>query len=624
MCPVCTNVWVRDLGNYRYPVEKIGKCPTQYGKEDPRRAIDVSLNPRIQERGMELDISSLQYLILSRKERMYLGLDFSTQQAKAIIINDNLAVLQEVAVQYDSDLPEYSLGGVYGDTELPISQYPHIGLAGLVQRHTEHDIWYQFDVSAGEKNIGWCHQDTDGVTVTVPTIMWVKALDILLEKLKMTGIDFTSIVSVSGTGQQHGSVYWNKNAHKTLQNLDPDKFLHHQFQGCFSIRNSPVWMDSSTTKQCRALEHSLGGAQTLTDITGSSAFERFTGNQIAKLHETMLDAYNKTERISLVSSFVASLFLGDYAPIDMSDGSGMNLLNIHTKNWSEECLNGCAPDLRLKLGEVVPSSSIIGDISPYFVERYGFPEDCDVIAFTGDNPSSLAGMRLQEGDIAVSLGTSDTLFVWIREPHPSVEGHIFINPVDESQYMGLLCFKNGSLTRERIRDDIAEGSWDLFNELLNATPRGNFGNIGLYYDSPEIIPARVVGDYTFNKINERVSSYSKEVEVRAVVEGQFLRTEVLEFMVYMCLGADSKVLVTGGASQNTALIQVLSDIFNCCVYSLEVVNSACLGSAYRAKHGLLQCAAGDQISFAEIVQDAPNYRLVAEPNKDAVEVSMNS
>ncbi|KAG1659235.1 Secreted protein acidic and rich in cysteine [Nymphon striatum] len=43
MCPVCTNVWVRDLGNYRYPVEKIGKCPTQYGKEDPRFNMNVIL-----------------------------------------------------------------------------------------------------------------------------------------------------------------------------------------------------------------------------------------------------------------------------------------------------------------------------------------------------------------------------------------------------------------------------------------------------------------------------------------------------------------------------------------------------------------------------------------------------
>ncbi|KAG1681904.1 Choline O-acetyltransferase [Nymphon striatum] len=43
MCPACTNVSVRDLGNYRYPVEKIGECPTQYGKKDPRFAARLML-----------------------------------------------------------------------------------------------------------------------------------------------------------------------------------------------------------------------------------------------------------------------------------------------------------------------------------------------------------------------------------------------------------------------------------------------------------------------------------------------------------------------------------------------------------------------------------------------------
>lgn len=54
--------------------------------------------------------------------------------------------------------------------------------------------------------------------------------------------------------------------------------------------------------------------------------------------------------------------------------------------------------------------------------------------------------------------------------------------------MALLCFKNGSLTRERIRRDFANSSWSIFNELLDSTPRGNFGNIGFYFDLWEIIP----------------------------------------------------------------------------------------------------------------------------------------
>lgn len=70
------------------------------------------------------------------------------------------------------------------------------------------------------------------------------------------------------------------------------------------------------------------------------------------------------------------------------------------------------------------------------MEHFGFSPDCKVVAFTGDNPASLAGMRLDEGDIAVSLGTSDTLMLWLKTPRPALEGHIFVNPVD-SKYLVL-------------------------------------------------------------------------------------------------------------------------------------------------------------------------------------------
>lgn len=507
----------------------------------------------------------------SNEEKLYLGFDFSTQQLKAIAINDELIVTNEAIVHFDSELPEF-------------------------------------------RTHGGVHKNQDGLTVTAPPIMWIKALDIILEKLKVSGIDFSQVAAISGTAQQHGSIYWKKDALDILSKLESSKFLHNQLQSCFSIRDSPVWMDSSTSTECRNLEEIIGGPQKLANITGSRAYERFTGNQIAKIYKKRKEAYKNTERISLVSSFAASLFLGKYAPIDISDGSGMNLLNINTQTWSEECMEACAPDLFEKLGEPVPSYTSLGNISTYFVDRYGFSSECKVIAFTGDNPASLAGMRLKKGDIALSLGTSDTVFLWLEKPQPDLEGHIFCNPVDSTAFMALLCFKNGSLTRERISNECAEGSWNLFNELLESTPRGNFGNIGMYFDLMEIIPP-IVGDYRFNKLNQQVSRFSKEVEVRALIEGQFLSKRVHAEKLGYTTGKTSKVLVTGGASANKSIIQVLADVFNAPVYIQEFRNSACLGSAYRAKHGLIKTS-----SFAEIVEIGPEFQLAANPMKDASEI----
>ena len=95
--------------------------------------------------------------------------------------------------------------------------------------------------------------------------------------------------------------------------------------------------------------------------------------------------YNETERISLISSFLASLFIGDYAPIEFGDGSGMNMLNIHEKTWDQNILNIIAPNLRDKLGEAVPPDTKIGVIATYWCEKYGFIPDCEVYAFSGDN-----------------------------------------------------------------------------------------------------------------------------------------------------------------------------------------------------------------------------------------------
>ena len=101
----------------------------------------------------------------------------------------------------------------------------------------------------------------------------------------------------------------------------------------------------------------------------------------------------------------------------------------------------------------------------------------------------------------------------------------------------------------------------------------------------------ISGDFRFNKFNEKVARFSKEVEVRACVEGQFIRLRAhAENLGFVCPPHNSnknepRILATGGASTNTSLLQVLADVFNCSVYVHSRPNSAAIGSALIAKYG---------------------------------------
>ncbi|XKL59126.1 hypothetical protein PGB90_000142 [Kerria lacca] len=516
--------------------------------------------------------------MVSEEEKMYLGFDFSTQQLKAFVVDDNLRVLFEEFVEFDSALPEFRTQ------------------KGIIQSKDK--------------------------SITSPTIMWVKAVDILLDKLQIIGADLGKVVAISGSAQQHGTVYWQKGSEAVMQSLDPSSFLHTQLASCFTVPNSPIWMDSSTTEYCRKLESAVGGSEELAKITGSVAYERFSGPQIAKIAHTKKIAYDNTERISLVSSFGASLFLGKYAPIDFSDGSGMNLLDIRKKCWNSKCLEACAPNLCGKLGKLVPSDEVLGYINPYYVERFAFNPNCRVVSFTGDNPASLIGMCLKSNEIAVSLGTSDTIFMWLEDAKLLTEGHILINPLQPDNYMAMLCFKNGSLIREKIRNSMADRSWEEFSKLLERTPRGNFGNMGLFYDEIEIIP-RISGEFRFDKMDNPVKKFSSaETEIRALIEGQFVAKRAHAEELGFHIDSVSKILATGGASNNKAIVQVLADVFNTPVYTLKEANSASLGGAYLAKQGIRdrEKHSDPVLYFQEITSKVSLPTLFCTPYNDSKEI----
>jgi xylulokinase len=369
-------------------------------------------------------------------------------------------------------------------------------------------------------------------------------------------------------------VYLNASAAVALGALDPERPLVDQVEPMLSRSVSPIWMDSSTGTQCRESAAAVGGDASLAQHTGSRAFERFTGPQIRKFATDEGEAYAATDRIHLVSSFLASLLAGRHAPIDPGDGSGMNLMDLKSATWWGAAVAATASGLAAKLPPLAPASSVVGPLAAYWQKRYGFPA-ARVIVWSGDNPCSLIGTGLvREGRIAVSLGTSDTVFGLMREPRvdSTGTGHVFGSPTGE--FMGLTCFKNGSLARERVRQQW-KLTWDEFSAILASTPAGNGGRILLPWFEPEITPP--VSEPGIRRYG--LDADDRDGHVRGVIEAQMMAMAL--HSAWMGVDVDT-IHATGGAAANRDILQVMADVFDADVYQFEVRNSASLGAALRA------------------------------------------
>lgn len=484
---------------------------------------------------------------------MFIGIDCSTQSFKLQVINENRDIQTEVILNYDEDLPQYKT------------------VNGVI-RHNDH---------------GFDH-------ISTPTLLFIEAFELSLSKLKEK-FDLSKIKAISGSGQQHGSVWWkcgSENLLKSMNELDVNIKLLDHFNSSFSKQLSPIWMDASTATECREItecDYIGGAAQKLASITGSHAYERFTGPQIKHVFKHDPEIYENTERISLISSFLPSLLIGNYCPIDLSDGSGMNMLNINTLKWDTELLNVIAPGLEQKLGEPAKKDEEFRFISKYWCKKYGFSPECQIHIFSGDNPCSLIGLGLNKaGDIGISLGTSDVLFAVTKNPTPSgTEGSILLHPEDSQNYMMMLVYKNGATTRKFIKDSVHENDpkWTKFNESILSTPVGNEGKIGFYYKETEITPNIAnCGIVKYNEKDQVLENSSVEPsDCRGIIESQVFSYKYHAKL--LGLNEINSITVTGGGSVNKEILQIIADVFEKDVLTSNEPNTACTGAAIKAMNG---------------------------------------
>ena len=226
---------------------------------------------------------------------------------------------------------------------------------------------------------GWSEQN--------PTDWYDQTMLGLKELLE--GCDKSSVAGISFGGQMHGLVA-----------LDANDQV---------IRPAILWNDGRTTKQVAYLNDVIG-KEKLSSYTANIAFAGFTAPKILWMKEEEPENFARIAKIMLPKDYLAYRLSGSFCT-DYSDASGMLLLDVEHRKWSEEMLEICGIT-KEQLPHLYESYEVVGTLRPEVADELGLSAGVKVIAGAGDNAAAAVGTgTVGDGACNISLGTSGTIFI---------------------------------------------------------------------------------------------------------------------------------------------------------------------------------------------------------------------
>jgi xylulokinase len=475
-----------------------------------------------------------------------LGLEFSTQSVKMAVLDVLSAeVVYTGGFSYDSTFPHYSTsGGVLPNTDASV-------------RHA-------------------------------PPLMFLEALDMAFLSLSKIGIDVFRIKAVKVDAMQHCTVYVDADFSHIVRKLDPAQSLLDQIGQCFTRKTSPIWEDRSTEREIKFLEDVLDDENEILRETGNRAELRFPASQIMKWLMGYPDEYIRTDHIFLLSAFLTSILSGKVVPVDTGDGWGTNLntCDIHSPAWSkkmisavsqyagnEEYIAYVASTLAKKLGAMAHYDCPMGKISPYFAHKYGMDLNTIMLAGTGDNPAILLGCG---GTSVISLGSSYTVNGVMDKIIRSKSGEYNIFGYTRGRAMALSVFTNGSKVHDYFFEKYGyncanDEDWKKYAAAAGSPVLSPEEPLMLPYLMDESVPLKKRG-FVYDGLTDN----DAKCEIRALHISQAL---ALKKHSSHLTNAGSICLV-GGGSRNHFMKQLMADVFDTRVYSLDnAVYAAPMGCA---------------------------------------------
>jgi xylulokinase len=402
----------------------------------------------------------------------------------------------------------------------------------------------------------WSEQD--------PADWWQGAVNSIRQVLAGTGLNGDDIAAIGLTGQMHGLTLLDE-AGKVL-------------------RPAMLWNDQRTGAQCDEIRARLG-KQHLVELTGNDALTGFTAPKILWVREHEPEVFAKAKHILLPKDYIRFKLTGAYGT-DRAGAAGTLLLDVKSRNWSAEVLEA----LEIP-AEWLPAThegpEVTGHVSAATAQVTGLQAGTPVVGGGGDQAAQAVGVgAVEPGIIALTLGTSGVVFASAAEPFIEPEGrlHAFCHAVpDRWHMMGVMLSAAGSL--RWYRDTLAPGTdFDTLLAPANDIPPGCDGLLFLPYLTGERTPhPDPLARGAFVGLTVR---RTRPHLTRAVLEGvAFGLRDGFELMKAAGLTDIKQVRVSGGGAKSSLWRQILADVLNVELVTVNTTEGAAYGAALLAGVG---------------------------------------
>jgi len=435
----------------------------------------------------------------------------------------------------------------------------------------------------------WSEQD--------PHLWWQATKISMRECITKAGINPIQVKGIGLTGQMHGLVI-----------LDEKGEI---------LRPSILWNDQRTQKQCDEIRDLIGKKEFIR-ITGNDVLTGFTAPKILWVKEKEPEIFAKIRHILLPKDYIRFKLTGEYA-LDRAGGSGTVLFNLAERNWSSDLIN----KLELDPDWFPPTfegTQITGTMTKQAAEEVGLIEGIPVFGGGGDQAASAVGTgAVKEGIVSISLGTSGVVFASVDSPFIEPEGrlHAFCHAIPGKWHlMGVMLSAAGSLRwfKDTFRNETSFD--DLIARTRDITP-GSDGLLFMPYLTGERTPypdplAR--GGFIGITVRHSIHHFT-----RAVLEGvAFGLRDSYELMKEAGLKDMEQIRITGGGAKSLIWRQIIADIFNTEIVSINSEEGAAFGAALLAATGTglfesVEQACSSTISITDRVipgQDVDRYNKI--------------